>query len=456
MSGESIDRLSTDDLMSLASERGSTPMQVGAVLLLGSNGGFDPTALVDTIGDRVPRVPRLRQRLLRVTPGLGRPVWVDDPDFRIVNHVSIVACPEPGGTQAVLDLAARLVTTPLPQDRPLWRAAIVAPTNDQQAALVVIFHHVLADGIAGLAVLAGLVDGAAEADPAPFPRPTPTRRALLADALVERARSIRRFPRAVRRLVAAVTELRPALRPGLARTSINRPTGHNRRYTSVRFDLHRIIEAAHTSDATVNDLLLTAITGALRTLLASRGEFVEQFVISVPFSDRRRTSTVSLGNRSGVIPLILPATGDPAGRLKAVTRVTRAAKLTPPAASNALLGPVFRLLARAGLYRRFINNQRRVHTFVTNVRGPEDAVTIAGYPVPEILPLGVTTGNVTVSFAALSYAGSFAVTIASDPQTCPDVNLLADAITRELRALDCSWDFPATSRSVDGATGYGD
>ena len=68
MPRESMDRLSTDDLMSLAAERGSTPMQVGAVLLLGIDGDFNPTFLVDAIGDRVPRVPRLRQRLLHVAP----------------------------------------------------------------------------------------------------------------------------------------------------------------------------------------------------------------------------------------------------------------------------------------------------------------------------------------------------------------------------------------------------
>ncbi|HYI26011.1 MAG TPA: wax ester/triacylglycerol synthase domain-containing protein [Thermomicrobiales bacterium] len=435
MVGVPIDRLSTNDLMSLASERGSTPMQVGAVLLLEVDRPFDPTSLVDVIQDRVPSIPRLRQRLLRLPPGLGRPVWVDDPDYRIANHVSVVSCPEPGGLQPVLDIAASMLTMRLRPDRPLWRAVLVTQADENQTALVVVFHHVLADGIAGLAVLGGLVDGTERPAPAPFPQPAPTRRALLANALLGRARSIRRLPRALRQLATAATELRPALGPRLPRTSINQPTGPNRRYVSLRFDLQKVIDAAHTNDATVNDLLLTAIAGALRTLLASRGEFLDRFVISVPFSDRRQTSTGALGNRSGVIPLVLPATGDATARLEATTRATRAAKLSAPAASNALLGPVFRLLARTGLYRRFINNQRLVHSFVTNLRGPVDTVSIAGFPVTGMLPLGVATGNVTVSFAALSYAGNLVVTIASDPQTCPDLSLLAAAVAREVHTL---------------------
>ncbi|WP_255523557.1 WS/DGAT domain-containing protein [Salinibacterium sp. ZJ450] len=141
------------------------------------------------------------------------------------------------------------------------------------------------------------------------------------------------------------------------------------------------------------------------------------------------------GNRNGVIPLVLPGTGDPASRLELITRIIRAAKLPPRAASNALIGPVFRTLGRTGVYRRFIDHQRLVNTFVTNVRGPVATMSLAGNPVTEILPLGVAAGNVTVSFAALSYAGNLVLTIASDPDTCPDLDRLTEAITSEVLAL---------------------
>ncbi len=140
--------------------------------------------------------------------GFGRPVWTDDPDFQIENHVSVVSCPEPGGVQSVLDIAAEL-PTPAETGRPLWRIRIITHTGERQAALVAVFHHVLADGIAGLAVLAGIVDGAERMSPGTFPRTAPTRRALFADALMEHIRTIRRLPQALRRLAAAFHRVAP-------------------------------------------------------------------------------------------------------------------------------------------------------------------------------------------------------------------------------------------------------
>ncbi|WP_243844406.1 wax ester/triacylglycerol synthase family O-acyltransferase [Salinibacterium sp. ZJ454] len=97
------------------------------------------------------------------------------------------------------------------------------------------------------------------------------------------------------------------MRPLLPRSSLNQPTGPRRRYASLRFSLQRIIAVAHQHDATVNDLLLAAITGALHTLLQSRGETLDHFVLSVPVSDRRETTIANLGNRNGVIPWPCPA-----------------------------------------------------------------------------------------------------------------------------------------------------
>lgn len=202
-----IFRVTADDLMSLASERGSTPLQVGAVLLLDVRGGLDPARAFDLLARRITAVPRLRQRLVNAPFGCGRPVWVDDPSFIIANHVTSLPCPAPGGESAVLGMAADLIGRRLPRDRPLWAATLVTDTVQGEAALIVVFHHVLADGIGGLAVLASLVDGAGEARVAQgtvepvksipeaatpsFPRPCPSRMRLAVDAALGRIRSLR-------------------------------------------------------------------------------------------------------------------------------------------------------------------------------------------------------------------------------------------------------------------------
>lgn len=429
------DRVSPDDLMSLASERGSTPMQVGAVLMLDARGRLDPGLVAEAIAHRVTAVPRLRQRLVKVPWGFGRPVWVDDRDFTVSDHFSVTRCPAPGGESAVLGVAAELLLTRLPRGRPLWAAMLVTDTGLGGAALIIVFHHVLADGIGGLAVLASLVDGAAESPDSVFPVRMPSLKHLAVEAAADRLRSARKLPEVLRRLSGAASQLRPVFRGRLAHSSLNKPTGPRRRIASVQVDLSQIHSAARAHQATVNDVVLSAIAAALHRLLAVRDELVDEFVISVPFSARRETGVDDLGNQSGVIPLRVSGVGDPARRLESLAETTRAAKKAQRGASTAMLSPFFRLLAVTGLYRRFVDRQRLIHTFVSNVRGPESRLSFAGCPITSIIPLSAGTGNVTVSFAVLSYAGRLTVTLIADPDTCPDLPELRDALEEELQVL---------------------
>jgi hypothetical protein len=86
---------------------------------------------------------------------------------------------------------------------------------------------------------------------------------------------------------------------------------------------------------------------------------------------------------------------------------------------------MFRTLAALHLFHRFIDRQHLVHSFTTNVHGPDEPLRFLDAPITDALPLAVVTGNVTVSFAALSYAGDLAVTVIADPDTCPDLDDLA-------------------------------
>lgn len=220
-----------------------------------------------------------------------------------------------------------------------------------------------------------------------------------------------------------------------ARCSLNQPTGAARHFAVVRTEVEQLRRRAHEHGATVNDVVLTAVGGALGTVLAARGEQVDELVVSVPMSARTSTTAADLGNDVGVVPVRIPTSGDPAARLAAVARLTRAAKQTPRGASSAIIGPAFRLLAAVGVFRWFINRQRLVHTFTTNVRGPAEALTFLGARITDVVALTITTGNVTVSFAALSYAGTLAVTIIADVDTCPDLTALHHALSDELGRL---------------------
>jgi WS/DGAT/MGAT family acyltransferase len=430
-----IQRASPNDVMELVCDVSGTSMQVAAVLVLQTRSPVELAAVRSAIADRVMAVPRLRQCLLDAPFACGRPVWIDDPGFDISNHVTSAECAAPGDEPALLEVVAQRITERLPPGRPLWSATLITGLADGHAALTVVFHHVLADGIGGLAVLAQLVDGITiPPDPA-FPRQPPRGRDLFLDAARSRLRTVGRLPAGIGRLRAAVHELGGSHGARAARCSLNRPIGTSRGLGVARVDLAAVRAAAHAQGGTVNDVILTAVTGALRTVLAGRGERIDRLVVSIPVSARRTATATELGNQVGVIPVEVPTTGLPTQRLAATAAITRHRKTVARGSSAMLIGPVFRVLARAGMFGWFVDRQRLINTFLSNLRGPEQRLSFLGAPVIEVIPVGAISGNVTVAFAALSYAGALTVTVIADPDRCPDLQCVAEALQRELRIV---------------------
>ena len=423
-----FERLSGDDLMALASD-GTVRMQVGAVLFLRVPAGWSPESLLAALAARVLTVPRLRQRLVRLPLGLGRPIWQEVPGFRPEGHLAVTGCA--GGRQGVLQLAADLLVAPLPADRPLWTARLVTDLATDEAALVIVLHHVLADGMAALATLQQLANETAGALPRPQLTALPSRIALLDDNVRGRLAGLREIPGRLARLAAAVAVLRSRGTPA-ARTSLNRPTGTRRRLTVVECDLAEARAAAHAAGATVNDLALAVIAEGFAALAATRGEELEHVVVSVPVSARRAAEAGTMGNQVGVLPLSIPAMGGRTERLRTIAELTARAKQLPPAASSAILGPGFRWLARLGLFRWFTNRQRLVHTFASNLRGPAEPIRLGGLEVTRIVPLSVTTGNIAVAFGTFSYAGELSIVVTSDPDLIPDLDGLRSALDAAL------------------------
>ncbi|WP_315094443.1 wax ester/triacylglycerol synthase domain-containing protein [uncultured Cellulomonas sp.] len=431
-----MERISPGDLVELATDVGPVPMNVGAVLVV--DGGTDVGAaqIEAALAQRITTVPRLRQRLVTPPWGLGRPYWVDDPGFDVAAHVSRVRCPGAGDDDALLRIAVDAVTRPLSRARPLWRAVVITDLAGGRVALVMVLHHVLADGIGGLAMLARLVDGDGPTGTPDAPRPAPHALDLLRDSTRERVRGLRRAPSAVARLRGGRVEL--GRRDGdrrAPRCSWNAPTGPRRQVATVEVDLDAVRSAGRRHGATVNDVLLVALTAAMAGALGRRGEQVEELVVSVPVSARTSTTSADLGNRVGVMPVRVPVTGGLPERLSQVARSTRVRKTRTRGASAALVGPAFRLLAAVGLFRWVVDRQRLVNSFLTNLRGPAERLTLAGAPVLRVIPITGTAGNVGVAFAALSYAGTLVVSVIADPEVVPDPDTLAADLRAELERL---------------------
>lgn len=436
-----IERASSADLVMRAMEaRSAVPQHVAVVLLL-EPGGAGPGELAHLLRTRAAGIPRLRQRLVPVPPGCGRPVWVDVPQLDAGAHLRYLPCPPPWDEPALLGLVAELVGERLPTDRPLWAAAVVPGLAGGRTGVVLVVHHVVADGLGGQAVLAGLLDprpgDGGPAVPAPStPQARPGWGSLAADALrADRAR-LGQLPatwRDLRRSLRAAGGLRaePA-----ARCSLLARTGGATRLAVARTDLAAIRAAAHRHGATVNDAVLAAVGGALGTVLGKRGETVDTVRVAVMVSARRTAAPDQLGNQVTPLLVDVPAGGAPDDRLRQVAgRVARARDQATGPSVVTVLGPAFRWAARAGLHQLLMRHQRRMHTLVSDVTGPAAPVTLGGRRVAAMTPVAVgESGNITLGFVVLSYAGVLTVTVVGDSRV-GDLPVLAGALQAELDAL---------------------
>jgi diacylglycerol O-acyltransferase len=328
------------------------------------------------------------------------------------------------------------MTTPLSPGRPQWSAVVVTGLADGGSALLVVLHHVVADGVGGLAVLAALADGAPEPGPLPPARPAPARSTLAADATTRRLRAVLRLPQAARSLrkwLRAAGGSRP--RPAAACTLIG-PVGPRRRYDVVRTEIAPLQAFAHRHGATVNDAVLVAITTALDDLLATRNETVDPIDVGIPVSARRSTTPQRLGNEVAPILVPAPVTGDLPYRLDQIAdavRTGRTAATRPPPAG---IATVMWWASRLGLLRHYMTHQRRMHTMISSLHGPDHVIAFGGSPVVSIVPLvSAETGNVRVSFDVLTYAGTLTITAVADPDSVPNLSEFAAALRSELAAL---------------------
>jgi WS/DGAT/MGAT family acyltransferase len=429
-----IERASAADLAFLAMDTGTVPEQFAVILVLERSADLRLDHFRQLIMDRIPAMPRLRQRLIKVPPGCGRAVWVDDRDFNIDHHVRAVRCQAPGDERALLDTALSVIMTPLPREHPLWSAILITDLADDAAAVVVVLHHVLADGLGGLNVLAALVDPGAPHAAVPFPRPSPTWRNLARDAWQTRLEGLRRaggFLRSLRRGMFAGGGFHP---PRATPCSLVQRTGPNREIAVLKLDRTRLSAAAHSYGATTNDAVLVAVAAALHQILLAKGESVDPIAITVPVSGRRSDSASAVGNLVSPMLVNVPTSGDVGVRLAQVEAAVhdhKAAATGPP--PIAVLGGLFRLLARLGVYRFYMNHQHRFHTLVAHVRGPAQLVILGGHPVSAAIPVAVAEGgNTPVYFDILSYAGVLTVVAIVDPDHGPSAEDLIQRLRSEL------------------------
>jgi WS/DGAT/MGAT family acyltransferase len=448
-------RLTALDATFLYLEDRSAHMHVGAVAVFE---GRPPAYrdLVRLIASRLDRVPRYRQRLAFVPFELGRPAWVDDAHLDLEFHVRHTALPAPGGEEQLERLAGRLFSQRLDRDKPLWELWLIEGFADDKFAVLSKTHHCMIDGVSGVDLATVLLDVDPDAGepppPAPWtPRPAPSRRELLRDAVREQVRNPVEL---VRGAMAPSTEGRKLLRElgenakpllGLTQmgqapaSSLNRALGPHRRWDMVSLDLATVKKVRASLGGTVNDVILAVVAGAMRELLRARGEGPDTDLrVMVPVSVRSAEARGSMGNQVAAMFCNLPVTEpDPAIRLYRISRemqdlkngkqavgamaLTRLGDFAPPT-----------LLAQAA---RLQTMTRFFNFVVTNVPGPQFPLYLLGRKLLVCYPAVPLAQGQTLGIALLSYFGTIGVGLLGDADGMRDLPALAAAIPRALGEL---------------------
>jgi diacylglycerol O-acyltransferase / wax synthase len=450
--GVLLDRLAAADLSMVWPEDFGWPQDIGAIAVLDgsrlvdASGHFPIEQVRDQVGRRLHLLPRFRQRLYVPRRGLGWPLWVDAQSFDLAAHVRVLEL-GPGAPEGeFLAACERLRRQPLDRLRPLWELWFLPGLPEGRVGLLMKLHHAVADGVAGVAAFGAFLDFTPEA-PAPSaprwtPAPTPSDGELFRDNLSRRAEAGRVLLSRLAHPSDTVREIRrgwPAVREAFGEgrapaTSVNRRIGSDRRLALIRSRLDVVKRIAHTRGGKVNDVLLTAVAGGLRTLLQSRGEAVEGLVLRamVPVSLHRDQPGQARGNLDGAMVVPLPI-GEPddVRRLQWIAAETarRKTKDRPPGGTLFRNGIIQRAFVRHSARQRFMN------VYVANVPGPPVPLYLGGAPLLEVFPVVPIMGNMTLGIGALSYAGQFNVTVVADRDSCPDVEVFAQGARRSLDEL---------------------
>ena len=445
--GKRAEPLSAVDNAWLRMEDPTNLMMVTGILIFDQPLSFE--RLRDTIEQRlIGRFERFRQR---VAAGGGPAQWEDDPNFTLAAHLHRIALPAPGDQAALQDLVSDLMSTPLDFSKPPWQYHLIEGYGDGCVVLARL-HHCIADGIALIHVLLSLTDDAPDAGLAGDGDGVPAARRRSPGPVAAVNATVRTAERLLAGGIDALLEpsrIRDTARLGLGSLgALNRllllsadpPTAFKgrlgvakRAVWSEPVPLDEVKAIGRAVGATVNDVLLAAVTGALRRYLQERGAPVDGLDIraAVPVNLRSPDAPPSLGNQFGLVFLALPiGADDPLDRLHDLKERMEAIKGSPEAIVT------FGILTAMGSGPSQVQDLgvgifgAKATAVMTNVPGPRQTIYLAGAPIRGIQFWVPQSGRLGLGVSILSYAGQVTLGIATDAGLVPD----PEAIIRDFHA----------------------
>lgn len=404
--------LAPEDLKILALESDTVAGHTCKVVLVGPGApGIDE--LRASIGRRLGSAPPLTRRL---GGSADAPAWVPDPDFDLAEHVLEQTEAAPLDAEQLRAAVARLFTGRLDRTRPLWRMDVL-PLAGGGRALVWRIHHALADGTAAMRFGSAVLWDAVSAAAAP---PAPHRRAE--DA---------------RRHAHLAAFLRHELALSSRRSPFDARIGAHREVAFASVGLASLHDAAkRLAGATVNDAVLTCIGGALRRWIQHHHGHLGSVRVKVPVSLHHPGDDA--GNRDSSFTVALPLhEEDPVTRLRAVHAATAVRKADHDAETlDELMRDLARVSPRLERFCARVEKSPRAFALnVSNVPGPRGRVSVLGAPVESVHSLAEIGERHALRVAVVSLGGRLEFGFCSDPSVFSGLQVLADGVEADARAL---------------------
>ena len=421
-----MQQLSGQDAMFLHSEIDGLPQHIGGVSIYDQSTAPDGEVRFKQILSMLERrqhlSPIFRRKLAFVPGNLGRPYWVEDPDFDIEYHVRHIALPKPGDWRQLCILAARIHSQPLRRDKPMWEMYVIEGLNNVEGypngcfALLLKVHHCAMDGATGTQFMNIVHDMTPETsdpgEPPPWMVERPSRTRMLGRAYLDAWRKPGQALGFIKDSIPAFLRIREARKIGdvkfLEGKQSTRFQGKISRHRVVgarKFDFEAIRAIKNSCPgATINDAMLAIVSGGMRKYLKDKDELPDETLVTgCPVDVRSPEERAAGGNMVGFMNLGLRSDiEEPAERLAAIHEESKSAKayaeaLGPRFAvdlTDVLPGNVLSLAVRTASATGLAEASVMSNTIVTNVPGAPFQLYMCGAKLIDSISLGPLLPNV--------------------------------------------------------------
>jgi diacylglycerol O-acyltransferase / wax synthase len=371
------------------------------------------------------KYPRFRRR---ITWAGGDPYWEDDPDFDLARHIIPAHEADLTTTDKLQRYVGAEASRPLPDDRPRWQFQVVENFEEGGSACIIRIHHSMGDGVSLVAVIFSFMEELTGPDSGSAPAEIrPASGAPGRDLL-----KLIRIP-----LAAPKVLIQRMLWPRDSHALHGPKVSGNKQVAwTTPFDIEVLKDVKNRLGATVNDVLMACVSGALSHYIQRRaGQVVRKLRVLMPVNIRPPNEPLSMGNRFAAVPLVLPASiADVRERVAAVKQRMDALKRSvEPIAVYGIQSVLLTLLPQAASKVLLDFYANKCTAVVTNVPGPQRG--LAGRRVRSMMFWVPQRADVAVGISILSFAGKVQVGVIADARLVPDARDLARAFEEEFQAL---------------------